>query len=413
MMRHVGLELLENILKKFPAAFALPEFKTLLKEQVCPLVIKLFSPNVKYRHATSSSGGPGGGAASGTQDKPYYPITSKLLRVVSILVLEYHHVLTTETEIFLSLIVKFLDPDKPMWQSCMALEVVHKIAVRPDLLTFVCTTFDMNEHSTKVFQDIVNGVGAYVQNVMLQPCPGAGGSGPGGGSPEGLQQQQQQQAQPTGGYGHGISAQPAFHFRNVWKPLTISFVGGQTKELFLDISERHELPVVSDGYGISLAYACLLDIVRSMSLALNASPEETSPGGCRQLIESSWCGLLAALSLLLDASTDDSSTENILKALETYASLCGGMELTKPRDAFLAAICKASLPPHYTLSVLKATASTQMVSGPRGQDGAHEIAAPAGVMAPGDVADIRHQIVAVGKTLALRAPSQLITLLLP
>jgi len=35
----------------------------------------------------------------------------------------------------------------------------------------------------------------------------------------------------------------------------------------------------------------------------------------KQLLQSSWCGLLSALSLLLDASTDDTTTETILKHL--------------------------------------------------------------------------------------------------
>ena len=148
----------------------------------------------------------------------------------------------------------------------------------------------------------------------------------------------------------------------------------------MTISDRGEVPAVSDGYCLSLAYVCLLDVVRSLSLLID-HPGQTSgqgssssssdygglatvehiSGDCTQsLLESSWCGVLSAMSLLLDASTDDSSTENILKHLETFASFCGKTKLTGPRDAYLAAICKASLPPHYTLNVLKATPSTQV-----------------------------------------------------
>ena len=53
--------------------------------------------------------------------------------------------------------MKFLDPDKPSWQNGSALEVIHKIMVRPNLLKFICTHFDMNEHSTRVFRDMING----------------------------------------------------------------------------------------------------------------------------------------------------------------------------------------------------------------------------------------------------------------
>ena len=101
---------------------------------------------------------------------------------------------------------------------------------------------------------------------------------------------------------------------------------------------------MSDGYCLSLAYVCLLDVVRSLSLLID-HPGQTSAQGSRSssssdyggsttvehisgdctqsLLESSWCGVLSAMSLLLDASTDDSSTENILKHLETFARSLG------------------------------------------------------------------------------------------
>ncbi len=319
--------------------------------------------------------------------------------------------MTTKTEIFLSLVMKFLDPDKPMWQNSMVLEVLHQIAVRPDLLVFICTTFDQNNLSTKVFQDMVNGLGAYVQNVMFSPTAEVE---QGQGSTAATSSGGQQQTTSAGSQAI-TSPQPGFYYRNMWKPLTISFIGRQTKELFLDMSDCSEVPSVSDGYGISLAYSCILDVVRSMSLIINRSTGGEDESNCyRQLVDSSWCGILAALSLLLDASTDDASAENILKAFETYASLCGQLELCKPRDAFLASLCKASLPPHYTLDVLKATPCTQTVSGLRVQQGAAsmfssssssqvDVGSYEGVL-PGGEADIRHQVVAVvGKI--IRQPS--------
>lgn len=95
-----------------------------------------------------------------------------------------------------------------------------------------------------------------------------------------------------------------------------------------------------------------------------------------QLVTSSWCGLLAALTPLIDAATDESVTENVLKAMQNYAALCGTLgntfesmsttfhqnlfenfslfriDIQTPRDAFITAICRSSLPPHYALSVL-------------------------------------------------------------
>lgn len=127
--------------------------------------------------------------------------------------------------------------------------------------------------------------------------------------------------------------------------------------------DKIEPPLIPDGYGISIAYACLLEIIRSLHITI--VPQQQTDGqtvtyastGCNkdlncQLINSSWCGLLAALSPLIEASTDESITENVLKAVQTYGSLCGMLDLQTPRDAFITAICKSSLPPHYALTVL-------------------------------------------------------------
>lgn len=76
--------------------------------------------------------------------------------------------------------------------------------------------------------------------------------------------------------------------------------------------DKIEPPQIPIGYGISIAYACLLDIIRSIALAINGSkddngetqiyqPSESERKLHVQLINSSWCGLLAALSPLIDA----------------------------------------------------------------------------------------------------------------
>jgi len=80
----------------------------------------------------------------------------------------------------------------------------------------------------------------------------------------------------------------------------------------LEMLDKVEPPQIPIGYGISIAYACLLDIIRSIALTINGSkdnngesqiyqPSEFERKLHVQLINSSWCGLLAALSPLIDA----------------------------------------------------------------------------------------------------------------
>ena len=71
---------------------------------------------------------------------------------MSVLVEKYYRLLVTECEIFLSLIVKFLDPDKPSWQRAIALELLHKMVVQPWLLNEFCHCYDCKPHATNIFQ---------------------------------------------------------------------------------------------------------------------------------------------------------------------------------------------------------------------------------------------------------------------
>ena len=81
MTRTFGLELLESLLTSYaPLFYKHDKFRLLLKERVCSLVIKLFSPNIKYRGGGGGGGSPGHSPAA--FDKPYYPISLRLLRVV-------------------------------------------------------------------------------------------------------------------------------------------------------------------------------------------------------------------------------------------------------------------------------------------------------------------------------------------
>lgn len=165
MTRTFGLELLEAVLTNFSAVFhENRDFRLLLKERVCALVIKLFSPNVKHRSLPTQNAN---GNTTTPSDKPYFPISMRLLRLVAILIQKYHTILVTECEIFLSLIIKFLDPDKPHWQRALALEVIHKLATKPSLIAFFCKSYDCKNHATNIVQDMITSLGTYVRYSLI------------------------------------------------------------------------------------------------------------------------------------------------------------------------------------------------------------------------------------------------------
>uniref|UniRef100_A0A3Q0SF80 Protein MON2 homolog n=1 Tax=Amphilophus citrinellus TaxID=61819 RepID=A0A3Q0SF80_AMPCI len=356
MTRTFGLELLESVLNDFPGVFLQhQEFSFLLKERVCPLVIKLFSPNIKFRQGSSSAASPA------PVEKPYFPICMRLLRVVSVLIKHFYSLLVTECEIFLSLLVKFLDGEKPQWLRAVAVESVHRLCVQPHLLRSFCQSYDMKQHSTKVFRDIVNALGSFIQSLFIVPNAGnaAAVGAPAGGSGSGAQGAVQG-GPGTGGVSGTLTTQAAFEYRGTWIPLMTVSVQGSAKATYLEMLDKVEPPSIPEGYAMSVAFSALLDLVRGITSMIERelAMEEAAAAEFREeMVSACWCGLLAALSLLLDASTDETATENILKAELTMASLCGRLGLVTPRDAFITAICKASLPPHYALTVLSSNAA--------------------------------------------------------
>ncbi|XP_011828313.1 PREDICTED: protein MON2 homolog isoform X4 [Mandrillus leucophaeus] len=371
MTRTFGLELLESVLNDFPQVFLQhQEFSFLLKERVCPLVIKLFSPNIKFRQGSSTSSSPA------PVEKPYFPICMRLLRVVSVLIKQFYSLLVTECEIFLSLLVKFLDADKPQWLRAVAVESIHRFCVQPQLLRSFCQSYDMKQHSTKVFRDIVNALGSFIQSLFLVPPTGnpatsnqAGNNNLGGSV-----------SAPANsgmvGIGGGVTLLPAFEYRGTWIPILTITVQGSAKATYLEMLDKVEPPTIPEGYAMSVAFHCLLDLVRGITSMIEgelgevetecqttteeaSSPTQSSEqqdlqstsdqmdkeivsrAVWEEMVNACWCGLLAALSLLLDASTDEAATENILKAELTMAALCGRLGLVTSRDAFITAICKA------------------------------------------------------------------------
>uniref|UniRef100_A0A8C1AUT7 Protein MON2 homolog n=1 Tax=Cyprinus carpio carpio TaxID=630221 RepID=A0A8C1AUT7_CYPCA len=369
MTRTFGLELLESVLNDFPEVFLQhQEFSFLLKERVCPLVIKLFSPNIKFRQGSSSSA-----SSPAPVEKPYFPICMRLLRVVSVLIKHFYSLLVTECEIFLSLLVKFLDGEKPQWLRAVAVESVHRLCVQPHLLRSFCQSYDMKQHSTKVFRDIVNALGSFIQSLFILPSAGNTSSTMSGSQASG------QGGPGAAGAGSGLITQAAFEYRGTWIPLMNVSVQGSAKATYLEMLDKVEPPSIPEGYAMSVAFSALLDLVRGITSMMERELNKQEQEGnyrymtCEsvlmlcvfaearevweEMVRACWCGLLAALSLLLDASTDETATESILKAELSMASLCGRLGLVTPRDAFITAVCKASLPPHYALTVLSSSAT--------------------------------------------------------
>ena len=89
MTRTVGLELLETLLLGYsPLFYHHDQCRMLLKERVCSLVIKLFSPNIKYR---------GGGSGSPGMDQSEHSITRHMIILTNHQVTPLRHLTSPTT----------------------------------------------------------------------------------------------------------------------------------------------------------------------------------------------------------------------------------------------------------------------------------------------------------------------------
>ena len=387
MTRTFGLELLESILRHYPQAFLThPEFSFLLKERVCPLVIKLFSPNIKYKQ--------GGGSQPTIVEKPMFSVSVRLLRIVSVLIKQFYTLLVTECEIFLSLLVKFLDSDKPFWQRALALEVLQMLCSQPQILKSFCQYYDMQEHATKIFHDICEALGMFIQSLFAkeaaQTLSSSSTSTTSGNS------------QTTAGSGQGTSPVDrtvnlsGFLYKGAWIP--VPNINVSPKTLYLEQLEyKAEAVNVSESYGMQIVFACVVEICNAIDILvhdriskrpmtpenaevevvkhqdktgigseamkhsqpLDVEPDEDMNPVWLKMIDASWANMLSTLTILLESSTDETATDCILKGLQTYASVCGQLKLNSHRDAFLSCICRASLPSNYMTSSLNNVLSKQ------------------------------------------------------
>jgi hypothetical protein len=363
--RSLGLELLETVLSNYSAVFLKhSEFSFLLKERICPLVIKLFSPSIKHR--------PSGSLGTVLMERPSFSVSLHLLRIVSVLIKEFFTLLVTECEIFLSLLVKFVDLDKPFWQRTMAVEVIQSLCANPSLICAFCKNYDMQEHSTRIFRDVITALGSFLQSLFTGQSPGspnasssstmssvssASSSSSNATAAVSVSSPVEKSHSPTQGLRRG------FMSGNVFISCSALPSSGAVKPLLLHMLDKTEPPSVQESYALMVAMAGLQAVVSSVASLTDSQTSKAANDSINEeltqetdkvvieMVSSSWCGVLAALSLLLDASLEEQATEFVLKTLCSFLRVSGVLELATPRDAFITALCKACLPHHYAFAV--------------------------------------------------------------
>ncbi|VDK40750.1 unnamed protein product, partial [Cylicostephanus goldi] len=291
-----------------------PEFCELLKTEVCPLVIKLFSPSLKSAHVSSQHPSSRTSSQGLPTDRPYFPIAMRLVRIILCLISLYHQLLPTECEIFLSSLMKFVDVDRRGWQRALSLEALHRVVVRPDIVRWLCENFDARSNTTKVLEHLSSSISDVIQQSF---------------KPTKLSSDMDLELD-----GNQPRSSSGFYFSNVWHPYVEQL--SSKKSLLLDSLERHEAGTVPDGYVVSRATSVLVDFIQAIYAAVDKY-------GFRRWSRSDIHKLSAEFALAF-FSTDETVTDQLLCGLSTLMSVGCKLKLSSASLNCLYVLCCACLP---------------------------------------------------------------------
>ncbi|EDQ89355.1 uncharacterized protein MONBRDRAFT_32420 [Monosiga brevicollis MX1] len=303
MTRTLGLELIETALLANPDVILRHvEFGHLLKERVCALVIKLFSPSIQQ-------------GAGARMPVLLFPVAVRLMHVLLALIQHYHSLIGTECEIFLTMLLKFLDADKLLWQRSMALEVLLELFKKPEFLLLLTT---MVMHKSAV--------------------PGQ------------LFERLYQLGAKTIATGDDKLALLSAH---------------QGKVVVINLLDKNDSPQISPSYLLSVIFAIVQDAVKCISSLVQmdqADPhtdtviEEESPeteGERRDvapLLEMAGRNIISLLDVLLAFATVETATDGLLRSLQSLLRVTAQLKLVTLRQQVVNSLCRHCLPDQFSFA---------------------------------------------------------------
>ena len=144
----LAMELIEELLGSHQKLFhSSSAFGDIIKHHVCPLVIKSLRSQVNF------------------------PLMIRLMRLVALLVVEFHELLATECEIFITLLIRMIPRPgdssltvTPWWHCALTLEVLHLVCQNDNLLRFLYRHFDADADAgaTQIFGNIMKTLSRFI-----------------------------------------------------------------------------------------------------------------------------------------------------------------------------------------------------------------------------------------------------------
>eukprot|EP00249_Psilotum_nudum_P022267 c28446_g1_i3 orf=509-5821(-) len=330
LQRTFALDIIEYVLSNYVSIFKkLGPYQSVLRYQVCSLLMTSLRTT---------------GELEGEIGEPSF--RRLVLRSVANVIRLYSSILVTECEVFLSMLVKSINLDLPLWHRIMVLEVLRGFCVEARILRLLFQTFDMRPENTDVVAGMIKSLARVVTSVQVPDA-----------SEESL-------------------AAVAGMFNSKAKGVEWSMEYDASGVAVMVASEAHAITLAVEGLlGVVFTVATLTDEaidagqLDSPRCESNFSSDVRKAGElasiCTCMVNVFWQTLLDALSLILSRSQGEAIVLEILKGYQAFTQACGVLRAVEPLNNFLASLCKFALIPLIDVDKSSGITGAVVLSGKR------------------------------------------------
>ncbi|KAK2460493.1 hypothetical protein APHAL10511_007499 [Amanita phalloides] len=360
-----ALELIESVLTNYHDLFRKhSEFLLLLRHHLCPLLLRALS------------------------DRPLFPLALRCTRVVFLLLKQFSIELETEAEVFLMLLIKLVaeEPDvadhsgahanRPPWMRILAMEVIRGLCNDAELIRNVWDRYDARDNGSKVFTSLVAALKRLVTEKPALLGVGTQMGGVGVAADGTVVGHVLDVSTVAGRMATAASATVSGVVGMMGSTAGLSVQGSSMKLQCIDQLDKADAPPIPESYIYLLAVNAIASLCEGFAgftvplynsiviqkprapgdaiirappaLDLPSLPPDDSSTKhlhiIRDIIESGWPALLAALSFIIGTNLSDELFVEVLTSYQSMTHVSGMLGLTTPRDAFFTSLAKLAVP---------------------------------------------------------------------
>ncbi|KAF8267460.1 hypothetical protein EI94DRAFT_1730637 [Lactarius quietus] len=363
-----ALELIESVLTNYHDLFRKhSDLLLLLRHHLSPLLLKTLS------------------------ERSTFPLTLRGTRVVFLLLKQFSSELSTESEVFLMLLIKIVAGEveateaRPGWMKVLAMEIMRGLCSDAEFMRRVWENYDASvsevdnggSGSARVFTLLISALKRLVTSRPALLGVSTQMHGVGVPTHDTLPHSSHSLDSVAGMVATAASATVSNVVGMIGTEAGLSVQSAAMKVQCIDQLDKADAPPIPDAYIYLLGVQCLVSLSDGLagyaiplysSFAMQKPPAGSTepvraPGALDPstlpdaeparaglltvcaMLNAGWPALLAALSFLLGTNLSDALFGDVLGALQSLARAAGCLALPTPRDAFLTALAKAALPP--------------------------------------------------------------------